>query len=307
MSQTRKQHSWTTVGALAAKLASSYQQPALTSYQLAKALFELYRDKTFRGIPLRITKDRPSNAELNRAKEALIRNGLIEAPRGFPPGVFRYMPHSLKNIEEIVCCADQFAFISHLSAMEFHGLTDRLPMTIFITTLPYPEWKASALEFMKADLADNWNSYKESRLPQIMRPKLEKIERKQVHVTTSATSGAYINVRGSVTRVASIGRTFLDMLRKPDLCGGMNHVIDVYTARAGDYLDLVTSEISQHGNKIEHARAGFILENYCHISDPRIDTWTKDVQRGGSRKLDSSAEYMPHFSERWGISINVVR
>jgi len=97
------------------------------------------------------------------------------------------------------------------------------------------------------------------------------------------------------------------MLRKQELCGGINHVIDVYINYAKQYLDLIIPEISAHANKIERSRAGFILEHYCGFSDLRIAAWTKEVQRGGSRKLDASAEYMPEFSERWGISINVVR
>ncbi len=217
------------------------------------------------------------------------------------------MPQPLKSTEEIICSADPFAYVSHLSAMEFHGLTDRLPMTIFITTLPYPEWKAQAEHIMQSALGTDWEVFNASGLPQMTRPKIEKVERKQVHVISSAVAGAYIKVRESTTRVSSLGRTYLDMLRKPELCGGINHVIDVYKSHARDCLDLIISEVSDHGNKIERARAGFVLENYCEITDSRVSAWVSDVQRGGSRKLDASAEYMPKFSERWGISINVIR
>jgi len=105
--------------------------------------------------------------------------------------------------------------------------------------------------------------------------------------------------------VATRGRTFLDMLRDPQLCGGLSHVLQVYKEHAPQSLRLILDEVDQHGKPIDKVRAGWILESVCHIHDPRIDAWTVFAQRGGSRKLDASAEYSPEFSERWALSINV--
>jgi hypothetical protein len=38
---------------------------------------------------------------------------------------------------------------------------------------------------------------------------------------------------------------------------------------------------------------------------PTLAKWETFAQRGGSRKLDSAEEYVPQYSERWKLSINV--
>lgn len=195
-------------GALSAKLVESCHQPAVTHHQLAKILFELYKNKSFRQIPIRLAKALPTRSDLSRACNGLLNNGVLSNPSGFPPGVFRYMPQPLKSVEGIICSADAFAYVSHLSAMEFHGLTNRLPMTMFVTTLPPVGWKLQAKVQMHAALGNDWEAFAASNLLQMTRPKIEKVERKQIHTVTSTIAGAYINVRGSAMRVSSLGRTF---------------------------------------------------------------------------------------------------
>jgi len=45
---------------------------------------------------------------------------------------------------EIICSLDPFAYISHLSAMEYHGLTDRFPVILYVTRPSLTEWKQQA-------------------------------------------------------------------------------------------------------------------------------------------------------------------
>ena len=102
-----------------------------------------------------------------------------------------------------------------------------------------------------------------------------------------------------------IGRTFLDMLRRPDYCGGMRHVMEIFGTSAGQYRPLIIDELDQHGNAIEKARTGYLLEEHAHIQDERINEWAKHCQRGGSRKLDPEAPFRETYSERWCLSLNV--
>ena len=88
-------------------------------------------------------------------------------------------------------------------------------------------------------------------------------------------------------------------------CGGIRHVIELFEEHARTYLGVILPEITQHGSKIDQARAGYILEERCSITDPAIDAWAAGTMRGGSRRLDPQAEYSPIYSERWCLSLNV--
>lgn len=295
------------VGAISQKLAREHQSPVLTNYQLAVYLFELYRDKEYDNQRIRIAKQCPGTEDLSRIKDALIRNGIIQAQLEIGSGVYRYLARPNFESEEIICGVDPFAYISHLSAMVHHGLTDRLPKIIFATTLDSAHWAEAARRQMEKQLGSSLLDYLASPMPALRRIKLKAVNKQQVSLYTSSSAGSFIYARERSYRVSSIGRTFLDMLRRPDLCNGMGHVLSVYEENAKRYLRLIVDEISQHGTKIECVRAGYILEEVCRIQDPRIDAWTVHAQRGGSRRLDPTREYESEFSERWCISLNAIR
>jgi predicted transcriptional regulator of viral defense system len=158
---------------------------------------------------------------------------------------------------------------------------------------------------MKKDLAGNVDKYTNSGLPVLTKTKMEKIGKTPVHRHNSLHHGAYKNVKGKCLRISTIGRTFLDMLKNPDLCGGMAHVLDVYAEHAETYLRLIVDEVTSHGGPIDKVRAGYILDERLGLKDPIIDVWVSHAQRGGSRKLDATAEYVPEYSEKWCLSINL--
>jgi predicted transcriptional regulator of viral defense system len=188
--------------------------------------------------------------------------------------------------------------------MEFHGLTDRLPEQIYVSAPAGKAWTAFAEERMLRDLGDDREPYRASGLPPLRRISVAKLGQRPVHRHTSAHLGAYRVIKDSPVRVATLGRTFLDLLREPGLCGGIAHALDVFTQKAAPNLRLILDEIDQHGADIDKVRAGFILEELCRLHDPRIDAWVARAARGGSRRLDPAADYAPQFSERWALSIN---
>ena len=293
-------------GAMALKLAASHHSAALTSYQLAVYLFDIYLSKEQEGQRVRAKKPLPDTADIKRVKDALIRNGIIQEHGEIGAGIYRYLARPYFEAEQIICGVDPFAYISHLSAMTHYGLTDRLPQIVFATTWDAPNWRHHANLLMDKDLGNQLPAYLEARLPGLRRISFKTINKKQINMYTSSVAGSFVHVRDRDFRVSSLGRTFLDMLRRPDLCNSMAHVINVFEQHAQRYLGLIIEEVDQHGSQIEKARAGYILEELCNISDPRIDAWASKAQRGGSRKLDPAAEYSSDFSERWCISLNVI-
>jgi predicted transcriptional regulator of viral defense system len=145
-------------------------------------------------------------------------------------------------------------------------------------------------------------------MPSLTLKQIQKFGKKNISRISSKHLGAYVNIHDKMLRVSSIGRTFLDMIRKPDLCGGIHNCLDVFQQHSPQYLKLIIDEITQHGNSIEKVRGGYILEEYCKIKhkilDNALEEWVTHAQRGGSRKLDPNNDYWPVFSEKWCLSIN---
>ena len=253
----------------------------------------------------------PSRQDVIRYKDELLNLGVLEEKRSWISGVYLLTSSPWKEDAEVICGLDPFCYLSHQSAMEYHGLTDRLPKVLFITTLPPSEWKDAAFNRMRKDLGDDFHRYlDQANLPPMKRHSHKPLSKKAINVTTNQhlTPSLYVSPKDRPVRVSALGRTFLDMLRRPDLCGGMNHVIDVFSEHASTYLKLITSEIDRHGTSVDKVRAGFILENYCGIeNNDHIQSWVSHAQRGGSRRLDPGEAYWPEFSEKWCLSINVSR
>lgn len=232
--------------------------------------------------------------------------GLISPAKEFKAGtVFHLFGRNKPQPMEVACSVDPFAYVSHLSAMEYHGVTDRFAKILYLSTPPDREWKEQAAARMDKDLKDHKDAYLAAKLPSLRFQKFERIDGVRVELMRRSHRGAFKTIKSPSIRVAMVGRTFLDMLREPQSCGAMQHVVDTYRDYAAKYLKLIIDEVGKHGTSMEQARAGYLLETVCGLTDPLIDAWASRVQRGGSRKLDPQAEYAPFFSERWALSVNV--
>ncbi len=279
--------------------------PVVLRYDIARITWNLYKMRTYEGQPLAIKLDALDKRAFSRIEKTLQNNGILKTL----PGVSEQAAHgliggNLNDHNAVICSIDPFCYLSHLSAMEFHGLTDRLPEQIYVSTPAGTEWKTFAGERMEKDLGDDWDIYSDSGLPQLERTTVTKLGKRPLHRYASIHHGAFRILKDSPVRVATLGRTFLDMLREPGLCGGLAHVLQVFKEHAAINKRLIFDELDQHGLKIDKVRAGFILEEICNLRDPRIEAWVDFAARGGSRKLDATADYEPKFSERWMLSIN---
>ncbi|WP_252374222.1 hypothetical protein [Hydrogenophaga sp. 2FB] len=231
---------------------------------------------------------------------------LISPAKDFKPGaVFQLFGRPKPSAMEVACAVDPFACVTHLSAMEFHGLTDRFSKILYLTTPPDKEWREHAEERMARDLGQRLAVYRAARLPMLQYLGFERVEGVRVELMRRSSRGGFKTIKSPAIRVAMVGRVFLDMVREPDNCGGMQHVVDAYREYGSQYLSLILDEIDRHGKPIEKVRAGYLLEAVCRIQHPRIDGWKDFAQRGGSRMLDPQGEYAPTFSETWKLSINV--
>jgi predicted transcriptional regulator of viral defense system len=295
------------VRALALEL-EKLKAPAVLRYDISRLAWHLYKAGTYEGRALSVKRDTLDQRAFLRLEKQLAASGVLKPVPGLPArSAYSLIGGGTGDRNATICAIDPFCYLSHLSAMEFHALTDRLPEQLYVSSPAGTEWTAFALERMGKDLGDDFVAYKHASLPLLRRTTVAKLNQRPVHRYASVHRGAYRSVKDSPVRVATLGRTFLDMLREPGLCGGIAHVIDVFQEHAAAHRRLIFDEVDRHGADIDKVRAGFILESICKVTDPRIDAWVTAAARGGSRKLDPSAEYAPTFSERWALSINVPR
>lgn len=281
------------------------EEPVVTHYHLGVILWRLYKVRGFGGQPLeRLKKDSADSGVFSSRSAAMASAGIITPHPDFKSFAYRVLGRRDEDPAEVACTIDPFCYVSHLSAMSHHGLTDRLPMKLFLSSPTLRDWQVEAGARMGRDLGEDLPAYLEAELPTLVHVRMKKIGFAEVRVIHSKHRGAYKNVKGKTLRVSTLGRTFLDMLRNPELCGGIRHVIEVFREHAATYLRLIVDELEQHGAPIDKVRAGYLLDEQCGLKNGTVESWTKFVQRGGSRKLDASSEYRPVWSDKWCISLN---
>lgn len=283
-----------------------FTEPVISRYQVGLIVHQLYARKTYRSEILeRIQKDFADLTEFSRRMKELEAGGILAAYPGFGSAVYSLLGRKEALSEEVACSVDPFCYLSHLSAMAHHGLTNRIPTKLFISSPTAKQWKEYAQERMLKNLNEDLDTYRKNSMPLLTRARMDRIGKTSVHRFSSIHLGAYKNVRDKTLRVSTMGRTFLDMLRNPELCGGIHHVLEVYEESAKTYQRLIVDEIDRLGAPIDKVRAGYILSEKLLIQDDVVESWVKFAQRGGSRKLDAAGEYIAEWSDKWCLSLNV--
>ena len=283
-----------------ADLLEKHAKPVLTPIDFYSLIRQMYRESPNKKLYLR--KIDPGIDDYHRLKRILIHAGVVRLDRDYRARALRILIISDRPTEEIVCLIDPTCYVSYLSAMERWGLTNRSPKALMLSR---PDRK-TALEELRRHRQNMLGDYYDTNifpLHLIKHPARVREARIQMYMTKLA--GANLTIRGSDARISTIGQTFLDMLQKPDLCGGMPHVLEVWEQHAETHLDSIVASVDTASNGLVKSRAGYILQEYLGLDHSRVSNWKAFSQRGGSRKLDPSQDYAPIYSETWMISINV--
>ncbi|MFH1540133.1 MAG: hypothetical protein ABIH66_14355 [bacterium] len=286
---------------------SDSPKPVVTDYELGLLIVKIFFSKKVKGESVDIRrKDFPDRRFVNKKIKEFCNGEIIFPQFDLPRGrAYRVMGKKQDDPGEIACSVDPFAYVSHLSAMVFHGITDRVPRIFFVSSPGPRQWSEFAAEKTKKDCKGFYADYIAGGLPRLVKIRFNRISGIPVNTYTSIHRGAFKSVQGRALRVSTIGRTFLDMVRKPKFCGGIRHVVEVFEDHGPRYSKLIIDEVERHGKPIEKVRTGYLLDEVCKINDERIDGWLKYVQRGGTRKLDPGAEYSNRYSEKWCLSKNI--
>ena len=277
------------------------EKTVLRDYQLFFLLKEIYKHPE--GLYLRDKK--PSVATYRRTRNLLIKAQIIKRDQNYP-NTYRVLSLPDLPADEITCLVDPFCYISHLSAMQRYGLTDRRPEALHITTPSSPLIKTLIQKKMEKDYGvplTEINHDEFLRLTITHHP--HNVRKRKIENYSTKNWGEHIPIKGTHARISTIGQTFLDMLEEPKLCGGMSHIIDIWKEYAQDYIQDIIASINDAQKPIYKVRAGYILDEIMGIKKPEIMEWKKYAQRGGSRILDPSKPFINNYSEKWMISINV--
>jgi predicted transcriptional regulator of viral defense system len=281
-----------------------------TEYELFLLLRQLYLTKEYEGQRFRIRKAKPAVADGYRLINELTGDEwareahALEVDRDFKSGVYRVLAVPDQPADEVCCEVDPFCYVSHLSAMQYHGLTNRTPVELTLTTPARGLWNKLRDARMADDYGDDLGE------PDVVVPFKQysfedKVRNRVVQRHESRHPGEWRQIRDKAVRVATIGQTFLDMLDKSNWCGGIHHVLEVWENEARTYLEEIVAAVNRAPTAMIKVRAGYLLEEKLEIRDKRIAEWARYAQRGGSRRLDPEAPYQPVFSEKWMISLNV--
>ena len=251
-----------------------------------------------------IGRDIPPPNDLYKSCYALINAGVIRPDHDYSKH-YRVVATPDRPADDIVCLIDRFCCIAHLSAMQRWSLTDRQPHALMITRPDDGAIRGMAAAIMDEEIAEIPWAYRSRegpfRLNNIVHPSY--VRQRSVKLRKSRHVGNSVRDRAGFTRVTTIGQTFLDMLRRPDLCGGMVHVLDVWERHADLYLADIIVAVDSASSAVK-CRAGYIIEERLGLNDSRVKTWRSCAQRGGSRVLDPGRPYVPIWSETWMISLN---
>ena len=289
----------TRAGSYLAELLKQNGKPVITKFELFQIIRRMYRESPGKRLYLR--SNTPSRRDYARLKANLQQSGVIGTDQDYGARAIRVLSISDLPAEDIICLVDPTCYISHLSAMQRWGLTDRSSKALILTR---PDRKTAAERLLtyrtEALGKDEANAFP---LPIVGHP--TSVRGRAVRTYESKAAGAFLKIRGSDVRLSTIGQTFLDMLQKPDLCGGMSHVLEVWEEHAETYLDDIVAAVDTATSGLVKSRAGYILEERQGLYCRGIEHWKAVGQLGGSRKLDPTKDFAPTFSETWMISLNV--
>lgn len=276
--------------------------PVITDYEFYRLGARIFAARSWKGIPLTRLPSDWDHDRMRNAQRRLRARQAIAPDADFRLGMWRVVQSSRAgSAEEICSIADPFCYVSHLSAMERYGLTERSPEALHLSTPSRPIWNRMRDERVAAETSDR----SDIDAPSLVRFGFKgKVRRRPVIVHETSHPAEPVQLSGERTRITDVGRTFADMLDQPALCGGMRHVLEVWEHAALNWSDAIIAGVESLDSKIAKVRAGYIFTERLGLEDERIARWEAFAQRGGSRKLDPDGTYVPMFSERWMISLN---
>lgn len=294
---------------------NGYPLSVINGEVVARKIFELYRDNFYGARRIaRIKKSEPGNAVYQTHISSLIQAGIISPIPDFHspqshsyPFDGSYIIKSKPNYTaaEAVCSIFPYSYLSYLSAMVRNGFTDKNPVVIYVSSPSKVAWKERAYSQLEDLELDPSSRFRKSQFI-AKYPTNNRIFDMEVRPVPNAGDAGILEVRGSPLRITTPARTLVDMTRKPNFCGGIEHSLESFVENAAPFKRQIYSYLSSHGRKIDRARVGFLLHRVLGISDPTVLEWMDESSktRGSSKILIPGEPFSEDYDEDWCLSIN---
>lgn len=288
-----------------AKVLEDSERSLVTEFTLYALAAPILADGSYRDEKVLRAPERWESPQMRKMIRTLAKRQILAPDEDFKKGVWRVVQSlTAASAEEAICLVDPFAYISHLSAMQRYGITDRSPEALHMTTAKRALWTRLREQRMREVLGEHWPLA--GHPPPLIRIGFhDQVRRRNIVLHETRHPAATSELAGERARIASIGRVFVDMLDQPALCGGIAHVLDCFERHAEIWLADIIPAVDQFDSPIVKVRAGYILDEALGFRSSVIESWLGRAQRGGSRKLDPHAPYGANFSEKWMIALNV--
>ena len=120
------------------------QAPIISALDLQAMLLGIYAGIHPGSHQSRTRKQNPSESDISRAIQRLENARVVRRDPDFK-GTHYQVFDVLEQSAEVVCClVDPFIWVSHLSAMQLQGLTDRNPAALVLTRPDSQTWRQTA-------------------------------------------------------------------------------------------------------------------------------------------------------------------
>jgi predicted transcriptional regulator of viral defense system len=179
--------------------------------------------------------------------------------------------------------AGQFAedsFIAYGSAAEYHGLTTQLFQNVLLAT--------------------------KRRRKQMSLPKL-KI--RLILIDTENFVGFQKMSKAPDVQVATIERTLIDAINRPELCGGISDLTEILNrARSKANIDAIMEYLPTYRSKAVIQRVGYLLDTFGFKLKPsdkeRLLSWCRGSKTYLFKRKQHSPTQVHRYSKDWQLVVN---
>jgi hypothetical protein len=309
--------------ALAHWFIQKYEPAAINRQALYRQFLKLWLAKQYEGeeltgVPLYGEPRRVFYHAYKKLDKSNRIQGHVESTKGF---AFFTKGQRLNTPEQIVSGIYPFGYLSHLSAMNAYKLGSVKSSAIYFTCLGRMDWHNQSLKDLRSEFKVNVTNYIDLDGSMSRTTSLNGIHVEEQSIIDGYPSADVLEDIGIIiinkkyldesewwggVKVQNIIDLFIDMIRSPQYCGGLQHVIRVYNHHLDIYFEKIVEKLEVSGSIIDRARFGFITEKHIFKTHILFTKWKAEQKnkRGGSRKLVSTLDFDSEFDPDWNISIN---